>query len=138
MSNYKNNSIAKADNIMLKTLAMPSSRNVNGKIFGGWIMAQMDLGGGILAKEISKGLVYTVHVKDINFLKPISVGDVVTCYAQCIKIGNTSITIQIEVWIKKMNSRSCGLSYCTTTATFVYVAIDKKGHPKLLSTINSI
>ncbi|VFP77755.1 acyl-CoA thioester hydrolase YciA [Buchnera aphidicola] len=137
MSKYKNNSIAKADNIMLKTLAMPSHKNVNGKIFGGWIMAQMDLGGGILAKEISKGLVYTVSAQDINFLKPISVGDVVTCYAQCIKMGNTSITIQIEIWVKKMNPNSYGISYCATTATFVYVSISEKGKPKLLSTINT-
>ncbi len=117
-------------NLMLKTLAMPKYKNVNGNIFGGWIMYQMDLGGGILAKEISKGKVSTVYVEAINFLKPISAGDLVSCYVRCMKIGNTSITTQIEIWIKKIDNYSFGLSYCTNTATFVYVAIDKFGKPR--------
>ncbi|VAX76509.1 acyl-CoA thioester hydrolase YciA [Buchnera aphidicola] len=130
MLNYKNYNIINNEDLVLKTIAMPSKKNVNGNIFGGWIMSQMDIGGGILAKEISKGQVSTVHVKNINFLKPISVGDLVCCYARCINIGNTSITTQIEIWIKKINSHLFGKSYCTTTAIFIYVAIDQCGKPR--------
>ncbi|VFP88259.1 Acyl-CoA thioester hydrolase YciA [Buchnera aphidicola (Cinara piceae)] len=138
MLKNKNVDIVCDKNLMLKTIAMPAHKNVNGNIFGGWIMSQMDIGGGILAKEISKGKVSTVYVKYINFLKPISAGDIVNCYARCIKIGNTSITIEIEVWVKKINSCSFSLLYCTNTATFVYVAIDKYGKPRILPITNGI
>lgn len=136
MSNYNN--IVCEKNLMLKTIAMPANKNVNGNIFGGWIMSQMDLGGGILAKEISQGNVSTVRVKDINFLKPIFAGDLINCYANCVKIGTTSITIEVEIWIKKINSYFFGQSYRTTTAIFIYVAIDKHGKPRKFSRINNI
>ncbi|CAL4322354.1 acyl-CoA thioester hydrolase YciA [Buchnera aphidicola] len=118
--------------IVLKTLSMPSDTNANGDIFGGWIMSQMDMGGAILAKEISGGGVVTVRVDGITFLKPVSVGDIVSCYANCIKIGKSSITINVEVWIKKIYSKPLGQYYCATEAVFIYVAIDKKGKPREL------
>ena len=80
---------------------MPSDTNANGDIFGGWIMSQMDMGGAILAKEIAHGRVVTVAVESMNFIKPISVGDVVCCYGQCLKVGRSSIKIKVEVWVKK-------------------------------------
>ncbi|XBC42015.1 MAG: acyl-CoA thioester hydrolase YciA [Buchnera aphidicola (Kaburagia rhusicola rhusicola)] len=116
--------------IVLRTLAMPANTNANGDIFGGWIMSQMDIGGAILAKEIAGGRVVTVSVNGMTFLRSVSVGDVVSCYAHCIKVGNSSITVKIEVWIKKVTSEPLGLHYCTTEAVFVYVAIDKKGKPR--------
>ncbi|WP_343126708.1 acyl-CoA thioester hydrolase YciA [Buchnera aphidicola] len=119
-------------NLVLKTIVMPIHMNSNGDIFGGWIMSQMDLGGAILAKEISLGKVVTVKVKNMNFLKPISKGDLVTCYALCKSIGNSSMKIYVELWIKKLLPKIFGKSYCTSYATFIYVAIDKFGKPRIL------
>ncbi|QCI20412.1 acyl-CoA thioester hydrolase YciA [Buchnera aphidicola (Brachycaudus cardui)] len=118
--------------IVLKTLAMPDNTNANGDIFGGWIMSQMDMGGAILAKEIACGKVVTVRVEGINFLKSVSVGDIVTCYANCIKVGKSSIKINVEIWIKKIHSKPLGQYYCAAAAEFIYVAIDKIGKPREL------
>ncbi|MGV3344385.1 acyl-CoA thioester hydrolase YciA [Enterobacteriaceae bacterium LUAb1] len=115
--------------IVLRTLAMPADTNANGDIFGGWLMSQMDIGGAILAKEIAGGRVVTVRVDGMTFLKPVAVGDVVCCYARCIRTGNSSITINIEVWIKKVSSEPIGQRYCTTEAVFVYVAVNHDGKP---------
>lgn len=123
--------------IVLRTLAMPADTNANGDIFGGWIMSQMDIGGAILAKELVRGRVVTVSVNGMTFLKSVAVGDVVSCYAQCIRVGNTSITIKIEVWIKKVSSELLGQSYCTTEAIFVYVAVDELGQPRTILPINN-
>ncbi|AAM67821.1 acyl-CoA thioester hydrolase YciA [Buchnera aphidicola] len=118
--------------IVLKTLTMRSDTNANGDIFGGWIMSQMDMGGAILAKEIAGGRVVTVQVNGITFFKPVSVGDIVSCYAHCIKTGNSSITINLEVWIKKIYSKPLGQFYCAAEAIFIYVAIDETGKPREL------
>ncbi|WAI12029.1 MAG: acyl-CoA thioester hydrolase YciA [Buchnera aphidicola (Macrosiphum albifrons)] len=118
--------------ISLKTLSMPSDTNANGDIFGGWIMSQMDMGGAILAKEIAGGKVATVRVDGINFMKSISVGDILNCYTNCIKIGKSSIKINIEIWIKKIYSQPLGQYYCAAEGIFVYVAIDKIGKPREL------
>lgn len=124
--------------IVLRTLAMPANTNANGDIFGGWIMSQMDIGGAILAKEIAGGRVVTVSVNGMTFLKSVSVGDVVSCYAHCIRTGNSSITIKVEVWIKKVSSESLGQHYCTTEAIFIYVAIDEIGNPRTLPPLSII
>ncbi|MDZ3971372.1 acyl-CoA thioester hydrolase YciA [Escherichia coli] len=116
--------------LVLRTLAMPADTNANGDIFGGWLMSQMDLGGAILAQEIAGGRVVTVHVNSINFLRPVSVGDVVCCYARCVKQGRTSISINTEVWIKEVDSASVSQRYKVTEALFVYVAIDANGKPR--------
>ncbi|QCI20997.1 acyl-CoA thioester hydrolase YciA [Buchnera aphidicola (Hyperomyzus lactucae)] len=118
--------------VVLKTLAMPADTNANGDIFGGWIMSQMDMGGAILAKEIAGGKVVTVRVDGITFLKSVSVGDIVNCYAKCIKIGKSSIKINVEIWIKKIYSKPLGQFYCAAEAEFIYVAIDKIGKPREL------
>ncbi|ELA09069.1 hypothetical protein MOMA_01630 [Moraxella macacae 0408225] len=115
--------------LVMRTLAMPADTNANGDIFGGWLMSQMDLGGAILAKEIAKGRVVTVCVDKMVFLNPVSVGDVVCCYGDCTRVGNSSIQINVEVWIKKVNDGS-GLHQCVTEASFIYVAIDEHGKPR--------
>ena len=71
--------------MVLRTLAMPADTNANGDIFGGWLMSQMDIGGAIMAKEIAQGRVVTVRVDGMTFLRPVAVGDVVCCYARCVK-----------------------------------------------------
>jgi len=88
-----------AGTLLLRTLAMPADTNPSGDIFGGWLMAQMDMGGAILAKELARGRVVTVAVDAITFLKPVAVGDVVCCYGQCVKVGNSSIKIKLETWV---------------------------------------
>jgi len=122
--------------LVLRTLAMPADTNANGDIFGGWLMSQMDLGGAIQAKEIAHGRVVTVRVDGMSFLKPVAVGDVVCCYASCIKRGKTSITINIEVWIKKVASEPIGQRYKATEAEFIYVAVDSEGKPRPLPSVS--
>lgn len=118
--------------MVLRTLAMPADTNANGDIFGGWLMSQMDMGGAILAKEIAGGRVVTVRADGMTFLKPVAVGDVVSCHARCIRTGTSSLTINIEVWIKKVASEPIGQRYCTTEAVFIYVAVDSEGKPRPL------
>jgi acyl-CoA thioesterase YciA len=118
--------------MVLRTLAMPADTNANGDIFGGWLMSQMDMGGAIQAKEIAKGRVVTVRVDGMTFLKPVAVGDVVCCYARCIKTGNSSITINVEVWVKKVSSEPIGQRYIATEAVFTYVAVDDAGKSRKL------
>lgn len=119
--------------MVLRTLAMPSDTNPNGDIFGGWLMSQMDMGGAILAKEIANGRVVTVRVDGMTFMKPVAIGDVVSCHAHCIRTGNSSITINVEVWVKKVSSEPIGKSYCTTEAVFIYVAVDENGKSRPLN-----
>lgn len=118
--------------LVLRTLAMPADTNANGDIFGGWIMSQMDMGGAILAKEIAQGRVVTVRADGMTFLKPVAVGDVVCCYACCVRRGNSSVTINIEVWVKKVASDPIGQRYKATEAIFIYVAVDSEGRPRPL------
>lgn len=116
--------------LLLRTLAMPADTNANGDIFGGWIMSQLDLAGAILAKEISCGRVVTVSVSSITFKQPVSVGDVVCCYGECTRIGRTSMSVNLEVWIKPVKVDGIGDRYQVCEATFNYVAIDSEGRPR--------
>ena len=118
--------------LLLRTLAMPADTNPSGDIFGGWLMAQMDMGGAILAKELARGRVVTVAVDAITFLKPVAVDDVVCCYGECIKVGNSSLKIKLETWVKKVASEPIGERYCVTEAAFTYVAVDREGRPRAL------
>ncbi len=86
-------------NLALRTLAMPADTNLSGDIFGGWIMSQMDMAGGLAAKNLSNSRVSTVAVESMTFLNPVKVGDVVCCYADIIRVGNTSMRIKVEVWV---------------------------------------
>lgn len=119
--------------LVLRTLAMPESTNAAGHIFGGWIMSQVDLAGGILAKEISQSNIVTVCVNSMTFDKPILVGDVVCCYATCLKTGTTSMTIALEVWVKRLQAKGGFIQkHRISEAELVYVAIDELHHPKAL------
>ncbi|MEH0832680.1 acyl-CoA thioester hydrolase YciA [Pectobacterium cacticida] len=118
--------------LVLRTMAMPADTNANGDIFGGWLMSQMDMGGAILAKEIAEGRVVTVRVDGMSFLKPVAVGDVVCCYARCLRTGRSSINVNIEVWIKKVATAPIGQRYRATEALFTYVAVDDEGHSREL------
>ncbi|MED5525759.1 acyl-CoA thioester hydrolase YciA [Gallaecimonas pentaromativorans] len=116
--------------LIIRTQTMPADTNQNGDIFGGWIMSQMDLGGGMLATEIAKGRIATVAVEGMTFHQPVKVGDVVCVYGECTRIGRTSMTIKLEVWIKPLLRDENAGRYCVTEATYTYVAIDDAGRPR--------
>ncbi len=120
---------------ILRTLAMPADTNPHGDIFGGWIMSQMDIAGGILAREVAESRVVTVAVDSMKFYRPVRVGDVICCYGKVLQIGTTSITINLEIWVKPTAKETKELEriYKVTQAAFTYVAVDKDGkkHPVL-------
>ena len=116
--------------LLLRTLAMPADTNANGDIFGGWIMSQLDLAGGMLAKEIARGRVVTISVSEIVFKEPVDVGDVVCCYGECTRVGRTSMTISLEVWIKGYLDVETSKRHNVCEALFNYVAIDENGRPR--------
>ena len=117
------------ETVLTKTVAMPADTNPNGDIFGGWLLSQMDVAGGILAKKIAKGRVATVAIEGMKFLLPVKVGDTVTCYGSISKIGNSSISINLRVTAQGLESIQ---PQDVTNGTFVYVAIDLDGKPRQL------
>jgi len=120
--------------LILRTLAMPGDTNPQGDIFGGWIMSQMDMAGSILARETTCSRIVTVAVDSISFIKPVHVGDVVCCYGQVVKIGTTSMTISIEVWVRPAPDRSPDTisELLVTEAAFTYVSVNKKGDKQVI------
>ncbi len=111
--------------LAIRTLAMPADTNPNGDIFGGWLMSQMDIAGGITAHTRAQGRVVTVGVEAMTFHLPVKVGDVVCCYADILKTGTTSIAVLIQAWVLK--DRDPDSRVLVTEGTFTYVAIDDKG-----------
>ena len=115
--------------ITLQTLAMPADTNANGDIFGGWLMAQMDLGASVLARRRAAGRVATVAVEAMTFLKPVKVGDVVSIHAELVREGRSSMKIGLEVWVTR---QPASVRVLGTEATFTFVAIDEEGRPRHL------
>ncbi|MDF1828368.1 MAG: acyl-CoA thioesterase [Legionellaceae bacterium] len=113
--------------LAIQTLAMPSDTNPNGDIFGGWVVSQMDLAAGILAKKHSEGRAVTVAIDSMSFLLPVHVGDVVSCYVRLEHEGKTSMTIKVEVWTNVVET---GLQSQVTEGTFTFVAINEQGKPR--------
>lgn len=105
---------------------MPADTNNNGDIFGGWLVSQMDIGGAILARSTALSRVTTVAIDAISFLRPVVVGDIVTCYAQLLSIGRTSMKISIEAWVHRY---SASQQQQVTRGCFTYVALDGEGKP---------
>jgi acyl-CoA thioesterase YciA len=112
--------------LVIQTIAMPKDTNPNGDIFGGWLMSQMDLGSGILAAKTAKARAVTVAMEGMSFLQPVRVGDTVACYAWVEKIGRTSMTIPVEVWVHRYQT---GEQLRVTHGVFTYVAVDSEGKP---------
>ena len=119
------------ETVLTKTVAMPADTNPNGDIFGGWLLSQMDVAGGILAKKIAKGRVATVAIEGMKFLLPVKVGDTVTCYGRLLNTGNSSIAINLRVTAQGLESKQ---PQDVTNGTFIYVAIDLDGKPRQLPT----
>lgn len=118
----------------LRTVPMPANTNASGDIFGGWIMAQVDIAGSIPATLTARGRVATVAVNSFVFKQPVFVGDIVSFYAETIKIGNTSITVDVEVFAQR-NPRSPEVVK-VTEAVLTYVAIDENRQPRPVKQTN--
>ena len=111
----------------VRTLAMPADTNPSGDIFGGWIMAQMDIAGGIVAGQRAQGRVATVAVNAMEFHQPVYVGDLASCYADVTRVGRSSITVRVETIVRR---RRTGENVKVTEGIFVYVALDADGNPR--------
>jgi acyl-CoA thioesterase YciA len=116
--------------LALQTVAMPRDTNANGDIFGGWLLSQMDLAGSIAARDVADGRVATVAIDGMSFLTPVHVGAVVSCYADVLEVGRSSIRVMVEVWI---NSKHDGEPIKVTEGEFVFVAIDEKGRTRAVA-----
>lgn len=112
--------------LAIRTLAMPSDTNVNGDIFGGWVISYMDLAGLSIARKRAKCRVTTVAIDKMVFLSPVHVGDFICCYGKLLKVGRTSMTIQIETFA---TSELGEARRRVTEGVFTYVAIDEQGKP---------
>ncbi len=110
-----------------RAIAMPADTNPSGDIFGGWLVAQMDLAGGNVASVKTKGRVVTVAIDALVFHKPVFIGDEVSCYAEVIRIGNTSLTLHIEAWVRRALQEEI---IKVTEGTFTFVAIDEEHKPR--------
>ena len=114
--------------LVLKVIPMPADCNANGDIFGGWVMAQVDLAGAVLPARLVQGRIATVAVNEFVFKQPVRVGDILSFFASVARIGRTSITVKIEVYAERFGSQS---QYTKVTeALLTYVAIDEAGKPR--------
>ena len=116
--------------LVLKVIPMPADCNANGDIFGGWVMAQVDLAGSVLPARYVKGRMATVAVNEFVFKQPVRVGDLLSFFATITRIGNTSITARVEVYAEHI--RSQGEYVKVTEASLTYVAIDEAGKPRVI------
>jgi acyl-CoA thioesterase YciA len=112
----------------LRVVPMPADANQHGDIFGGWIMAQVDIAGGTLAARLARGRVATVAVKEFVFKQPVQIGDVLSFYVEVERVGNTSITVKVEVYAERRPADPTTVK--VTEATLTYVAIDREGRPR--------
>ena len=126
----QNGSAGPKGELASRTLAMPADSNPKGDIFGGWIMSLMDAAGKMSATPYAGGRVVTVAVSNITFLQPVHVGDTVCCYTDVKRIGRTSITLDVEVWVLRQGQ---GERIKVTDAEFTFVAVHENGRPRELA-----
>jgi acyl-CoA thioesterase YciA len=116
--------------LTVRISAMPADTNANGDIFGGWLLSQMDIGGGIFASKIAKSRTVTVAIDAMNFRKPVFVGDVVSVHANLVRVGKTSVTVHLEAWVLRRKEMH---SILVTDGNFTYVSIDDQGRPQAIA-----
>jgi acyl-CoA thioesterase YciA len=114
--------------LVLRVMPLPADVNGNGDIFGGWLMAQVDLAGAVLPSRVAKGRLATVAVNQFIFKQPVSVGDLVSFYARIVRVGNTSITVHVDVYAERNPANLQVVK--VTEANLTYVAIDAEGKPR--------
>jgi acyl-CoA thioesterase YciA len=121
--------------LCIRTLAMPADTNANGDIFGGWLLSQMDVGGGVFASKVARSRTVTVAIEAMNFRKPVYVGDLVSVHANLVRIGRTSVTVHLEAWVMR---RKESRSILVTDGNFTYVSIDEQGKPQAIKQDGSL
>ncbi|MFY7905870.1 MAG: acyl-CoA thioesterase [Burkholderiaceae bacterium] len=128
--NQPNVSLPTDKDLVLKVIPMPADCNANGDIFGGWVMAQVDLAGAVLPARYTQGRFATVAVNQFIFKQPVRVGDILSFFSSVTRIGNTSITVQVEVYAERFQAQGNYLK--VTEASLTYVAIDHNGKPRAI------
>ena len=123
-------SLPEGGQLVMRVMPMPADANANGDIFGGWIMAQVDLAGAVLPARIAKGRIVTVAVNQFVFKQAVSVGDLLSFYARVERIGRTSVTVNVEVYAERDPANLHVVK--VTEANVTYVAIDHEGRPREL------
>ena len=116
--------------LCIRTLAMPADTNANGDIFGGWLLSQMDVGGGVFASKVAKSRTVTVAIEAMNFRKAVYVGDLVSVHANLVRVGRTSMTVHLEAWALRRREEH---PFLVTDGNFTYVSIDDHGRPQPIS-----
>ncbi|MFO1411598.1 MAG: acyl-CoA thioesterase [Acinetobacter parvus] len=116
--------------LSLQNIAMPADTNWSGDVFGGWIVSQMDFAGAIHVERLSKGRCATIAINQMTFLVPVKVGNVISCYTKILKVGNTSVQVQIEVWNSHDDSRE---PVRITEGVFTFVAVDVNGNKRQIA-----
>ncbi|MDB5892497.1 MAG: acyl-CoA thioesterase [Rhodoferax sp.] len=114
--------------LVLKVIPMPADCNASGDIFGGWVMAQVDLAGSVIPMQQAEGRVATVAVNEFVFKQPVRLGDILSFYASLTRIGRTSMTVKVEVYAERFGTK--GKYMKVTEASLTYVAIDNDGKPR--------
>lgn len=116
------------EELVLKVIPMPADCNANGDIFGGWVMAQVDLAGSVIPARYAGGRMATVAVNEFLFKQPVRVGDLLSFYSKLVRIGRTSMTVKVEVYAERISAQ--GQFVKVTEATLTYVCIDEQGRPR--------
>ncbi len=116
--------------LVLKVIPMPADCNASGDIFGGWVMAQVDLAGSVIPARYAQGRIATVAVKEFIFKQPVRLGDILSFYASATRLGRTSVTVRVEVFAERLHIQ--GRYIKVTEATLTYVAITEQGEPRPL------
>lgn len=130
-SSSNNTAPATPRELVMRVMPMPADANANGDIFGGWIMAQVDLAGSVLPGRVTRGRVTTVAVNEFIFKQPVSIGDLLSFYAQVTRVGRTSISVHVEV-VAERNPANPQIVK-VTEANLTYVAIDRDGKPRVFA-----
>ena len=117
--------------LVLKVIPMPSDCNANGDIFGGWVMAQVDMAGAVIPARYTRGRMATVAVNQFVFKQPVRVGDILSFFSSVARIGRTSVTVLVEVYAERIHAQGHYLK--VTEASVTYVAIDEQGQPRELA-----
>ena len=123
--------LADGSQLVLRVIPLPADVNANGDIFGGWIMAQVDLAGSVLPARLARGRIATVAVNEFVFKQPVSLGDLLSFYARITRVGNTSVSVHVTVFAERKPSAPEVVK--VTEADLTYVAIDAQGQPRPLT-----
>ena len=120
--------------LCIRTLAMPAATNANGDIFGGWLLSQMAVGGGVFASKVTRSRTVTVAIEAMNFRKAVYVGDLVSVYATLVRVGRPSLTVRLEAWALRRKEQ---YPFLVTDGNFTYVSIDDHGRPQPIDRADS-